>query len=120
LIIDLLGTPSQEEIEKIPKEKIKKIIKNLPKKDPKNLEDLFPGANPLAIDLMKKMLVFEADKRITVFEALEHEYLKQLHDPTDEPEGKPVDKREFEFENYSLNREQLKGESSEYFLLMME
>ena len=32
--------------------------------------------NPLAIDLLKKMLVYDPDDRITVQQALEHPYLK--------------------------------------------
>ena len=37
-----------------------------------------------AIDLMKKMLVFDPFKRITVADALEHPYLKELHSPEEE------------------------------------
>lgn len=37
-------------------------------------------ANPLAMDLLSKMLTFHPNKRITVEEALAHPYLKSLHD----------------------------------------
>lgn len=45
---------------------------------------LFPDANPLAIDLLEKMLQFNPAKRITVEEALAHPYLAQIHDPASE------------------------------------
>jgi serine/threonine protein kinase len=48
LIIDLVGTPPESEVEKIPKEKIKKLIRLMPKKSPKDLGKMFPSANPLS------------------------------------------------------------------------
>jgi mitogen-activated protein kinase 7 len=46
---------------------------------------MFPHANPLALDLLAKMLNFDPAKRITCDQALEHPYLAVWHDPTDEP-----------------------------------
>jgi len=37
-----------------------------------------------ALDLLEKLMVFEASKRITVDEALQHPYLSALHFPDDE------------------------------------
>jgi serine/threonine protein kinase len=45
----------------------------------------FPDADPLAIDLMLKMMAFDPRKRITVTEALDHPWLAQLHDSAAEP-----------------------------------
>lgn len=53
LIMELLGTPSQEAIEKVPKDKIKKMLLNTPKKAPKNFIDLFPGAAKDGIGLLR-------------------------------------------------------------------
>lgn len=39
---------------------------------------------PAALDLMERMLTFSPDKRITVDQALQHPWLKVLHDPQDE------------------------------------
>jgi len=38
----------------------------------------------IALDLLKKMLAFDFNKRITVEEALGHAYLAELHFPDDE------------------------------------
>jgi len=42
---------------------------------------LFPQADPLALDLLRRLLTFAREKRITVEEALAHRYFKALHDP---------------------------------------
>jgi serine/threonine protein kinase len=51
IIIDLLGTPTEDCISNIQEERIKDFIMRLPKKKPKKWEKLFPKANPLALDL---------------------------------------------------------------------
>ena len=59
---------------------------------------MFRDANPLALDLLRSMLIFNPDKRITVEEALDHPYLSALHCAEDEPVSKPVSLFDFEFE----------------------
>lgn len=46
---------------------------------------LFPNANPDALDLLDKMLAFDPSSRISVETALEHPYLHIWHDASDEP-----------------------------------
>ena len=84
LIIDYFGTPTEEEINNVPKEKNRKLLKSFPKRKAKNMEMVFTHANPLAIDLLKKLLTFDPLKRISVDEALCHPYLKALHSEDDE------------------------------------
>ena len=69
---------------------------------------MFVGANKLAIDLLKKMLTYDPDQRITVEQALKHEYLKQLHYPDDEPSSERVSAFDFDYEKYSLSKEEYK------------
>ena len=38
----------------------------------------YPDASPLAIDLLSKLLAFNPKKRITVSEAIRHEYFKKI------------------------------------------
>jgi mitogen-activated protein kinase 1/3 len=39
---------------------------------------MFPHANPLALDMLEKLLAFNPTKRITVEEALKHPYLEPV------------------------------------------
>uniref|UniRef100_A0A3B4A3Y6 mitogen-activated protein kinase n=1 Tax=Periophthalmus magnuspinnatus TaxID=409849 RepID=A0A3B4A3Y6_9GOBI len=68
-----------------------KYIQSLPYMPPQDLEKIFRGANPLAVDLLKRMLVLDCDGRISASEALAHPYFSQYHDPEDEPEAPPYD-----------------------------
>uniref|UniRef100_A0A8C4NWH0 mitogen-activated protein kinase n=1 Tax=Dicentrarchus labrax TaxID=13489 RepID=A0A8C4NWH0_DICLA len=68
-----------------------KYIQSLPFMPQQDLEKIFRGANPLAVDLLKRMLVLDCDGRISASEALSHPYFSQYHDPDDEPEAPPYD-----------------------------
>ncbi|KAK2512501.1 Mapk15 [Columba guinea] len=50
------------------------------------LEEILPSSTPLpALDLLKKLLVFNPDKRLTAEEALQHPYVNRFHCPAREP-----------------------------------
>uniref|UniRef100_A0A4W4EQI3 mitogen-activated protein kinase n=1 Tax=Electrophorus electricus TaxID=8005 RepID=A0A4W4EQI3_ELEEL len=80
-------------------------INSLPYMPKRSFADVFIGANPLAVDLLEKMLVLDTDKRITASEALAHPYFSQYHDPDDEPEADPYDQS---FESRELDIEEWK------------
>ena len=86
----------------MPKEKHRAIVKSMPKRAGKDFNKLFENANPLAIDLLKKLLIFDYTKRITVDDALKHPYLSELHCNEDEPACEPVSKYDFEFEEHPV------------------
>ncbi len=103
MITKLLGNPSAKLVNQIENEKNKEFVLQLPKRDGKNFDELFKGANANAIDLLKKMLTYDPADRITIKEALQHPYLKQLHFPDDEPETEPVSAFDFDFENLHMD-----------------
>uniref|UniRef100_A0A8D3DSK8 mitogen-activated protein kinase n=1 Tax=Scophthalmus maximus TaxID=52904 RepID=A0A8D3DSK8_SCOMX len=110
LIMMLVGTPGPELLMKISSESARNYINSLPQMPKRNFADVFIGANPLAVDLLEKMLVLDTDKRITASEALAHPYFSQYHDPDDEPEAEPYDQS---FESRDLEIEEWKRELME-------
>lgn len=72
----------------------------------RDFKEVFKGANPLAIDLLEKMLELDADKRITAEQALAHPYLEKYSDPSDEPTSPLYDQS---FEDMELSTEKWKG-----------
>jgi len=71
----------------------------------------------LAVDLLKKMLTYDPEERISVEDALSHPYLKQLHYPEDEPTTEPVCAFDFDFEKFSLSKDDFKELIYEEILL---
>ncbi|EGW01042.1 Mitogen-activated protein kinase 11 [Cricetulus griseus] len=90
-IMEVVGTPSPEVLEKISSEHARTYIQSLPPMPQKDLSSVFHGANPLAVDLLGRMLVLDSDQRVSAAEALAHAYFSQYHDPDDEPEAEPYD-----------------------------
>ncbi|KAG8714772.1 hypothetical protein FRC11_007183 [Ceratobasidium sp. 423] len=86
IIIDILGTPDEETLQRIGSVKAQAYIRSLPVKEPKPFKTLFPQADDLALDLLSQMVTFDPAKRLTVLEALKHPYLEAYHDEDDEPE----------------------------------
>ena len=108
LILTLLGTPSDEDIEAIPNPRARDKLRTYKHRAPKNFSHIFTEANPQGLDLLKRMLVFNPEKRIKVEEALEHPYLSALHFPEDEPTAEPVSSFDFEFERQLFTVKELK------------
>lgn len=105
MIIEFLGYPTEEEIEIFSEIKDKELLKKIPVD--KNIskvafEDRFKSCSNVAIDLLKRMLTFDPNKRITVEDALNHPFLAELHCPEDEPTTEPVSAFDFDFEIYDL------------------
>ena len=117
LIFDFVGTPGDEEIREIPnplsRDKVMRVVKR-PRKD---LDAMFANSNPMAVDLLRRMLVFDPRKRITVDEALEHPYLDQFRMQDDEPTTECVSYFDFAFEREVLDMQQLKDMIYEEILL---
>jgi mitogen-activated protein kinase 7 len=92
-ILSILGTPDDETLRRIGSERAQMYIRSLPRMQKVPFSQLFPKANPVALDLLEKLLKFDPAVRITVEEALAHPYLEAYHDEDDEPEHK----HEFDF-----------------------
>uniref|UniRef100_A0A671PVH9 Stress-activated protein kinase JNK n=1 Tax=Sinocyclocheilus anshuiensis TaxID=1608454 RepID=A0A671PVH9_9TELE len=93
-VIEQLGTPSQEFMLKL-NQSVRTYVENRPRYAGYSFEKLFPDVlfpadsdhNRLkasqARDLLSKMLVIDASKRISVDEALQHPYINVWFDPSE-------------------------------------
>jgi len=106
LINDTLGSPTEEDLAFISSEKAKRFIRNLPKKAGIPFEQRMPTANPMALDLLKKMLAFNPAKRISVDDALNHPYLRDIMEES--PPTLCESLFEFEYEQRSLDASMLR------------
>uniref|UniRef100_A0A672FZD7 Stress-activated protein kinase JNK n=1 Tax=Salarias fasciatus TaxID=181472 RepID=A0A672FZD7_SALFA len=105
-VIEQLGTPSQDFLMKL-NQSVRTYVENRPRYAGYSFEKLFPDVlfpadsdhNKLkasqARDLLSKMLVIDASKRISVDEALQHPYINVWYDPAEveAPPPKMLDKQ---------------------------
>ena len=61
------------------------MLESLPPTKNKKLKDMFPTASEESLDLLKKLLQFNPNKRLTVEQALQHPYVAQFHNSDEEP-----------------------------------
>jgi mitogen-activated protein kinase 1/3/mitogen-activated protein kinase 6 len=109
LVISCLGNPEKDVLRKIPNDKCRKFIESLPGTSGRPLEEVVPISGE-ALDILKKTLLFNPDKRITVEQALQNPYLAQLHCPEDEPSRQPLEIEDFEFERRKIDMDALRQE----------
>jgi mitogen-activated protein kinase 1/3 len=89
-IIDVTGTPTDEEISSLGSLAAQKYVKKKSGRAPMNLPEKFPHANPQAVDLLGRLLKFHPAARVTVDAALAHPYLAELRDESDDNMSIPV------------------------------
>ena len=85
LIIDVLGTQDVKDLDFISNSSAKSFVmqfQNIPKK---NFSEILKCENPLAVDLVEKMLVFNPEKRYSIEECLNHPYLKNMREGIEDP-----------------------------------
>ncbi|GAB5368363.1 hypothetical protein AAMO2058_001312800 [Amorphochlora amoebiformis] len=79
LIFNLIGSPRPSDTSFITNGKaLQYITTQMAKRDPVPLVRIYPKANPQAISLMTSMLKFNPNFRMSVSEALDHPYFKNL------------------------------------------
>mmetsp|Transcript_935 Transcript_935/g.2207 ORF Transcript_935/g.2207 Transcript_935/m.2207 type:complete len:433 (+) Transcript_935:1665-2963(+) len=97
VIFEVIGTPSEEELQHITDEKAILYLKSFDLRTRKNLSQLYPGSHPQIIELMNAMLRFVPSQRINFLQALQHPYFDDVREPEKEIDAEvPAD---FEFEN---------------------
>lgn len=84
-IMEITGRPLPEDIEAIQSQLAATMLDSLPPTKPKPLHEIFPTASDDALDLLKSLMHFNPNKRLTAEDALKHPYVAQFHNPDDEP-----------------------------------
>ena len=108
VIFDVIGTPSEEEMDFITDPNGILYLKSLKVRQKKNLKTKFPGSSDDALDLLEKMIKFNPGKRITVDQALNHKFFADVKDVKKEIEADF--NLEFEFEkDDNLTMEKLRN-----------
>ncbi|XP_078276841.1 mitogen-activated protein kinase 14B isoform X3 [Rhinoraja longicauda] len=90
-IMKITGTPGTEFIQKLESIEAREYIRTLPYIKKTDFSSLFPNTKSLALDLLEKILVLDADKRLSATEALSHPYFEPFRDSEDETKPEPFD-----------------------------
>lgn len=106
-IISILGTPTKDDLSFVSNQEAKNFVLKLPKRTKLKLENVLPNSNPIALDLLLKMLTFNPDKRITVEECLLHPYFEEISSPEDEIVSKYI--FDWDFDHITLSKENLQN-----------
>jgi serine/threonine protein kinase len=82
-IFSIIGSPSPEDMIYVRSPRARAFVEMQIGKPRMPFNELFPRANPLAIDLLSKMLEFNPIKRISVDDALQHPYFDAIREDAD-------------------------------------
>ncbi|KAM8776843.1 mitogen-activated protein kinase 12 isoform 3-T3 [Rhynchonycteris naso] len=90
-ILKVTGTPPDEFVQRLQSTDAKNYMKGLPELEKKDFASILTNASPQAVNLLEKMLVLDAEQRVTAAEALTDPYFESLHDTEDEPKAQKYD-----------------------------
>lgn len=90
-------------IAKVRNEKAKRFLTNMRDKQSISFSRQFQGADPKALNLLKRMLAFDPQERPSAVEALRDEYFAGLANEAREPSATPISSYAFQFESRKLD-----------------
>ena len=90
LVIELLGPPTEEEVQTIESPSAVSFVRKVNPQGSKTLEELLPAASPASLALLRNMLRFDPAKRLHAHEALQDPYLAAYVDEVEEHTRLPV------------------------------
>lgn len=83
MMLEVLGSPTEEEMEFIENERVKQFIRNQPIRSKVNWALKFPNVSVECLDLMDRMLRFNPKDRMKAEECLKHPFFASLYDSSD-------------------------------------
>jgi mitogen-activated protein kinase 1/3 len=78
MIFDVIGTPSDEELAMLAKDARAYVRKQFSPRSAMDFREKYPGASDQVLDLLKRMLCFDAQQRIPVEAALQHPCFRKV------------------------------------------
>uniref|UniRef100_A0A6B2L743 Protein kinase domain-containing protein n=1 Tax=Arcella intermedia TaxID=1963864 RepID=A0A6B2L743_9EUKA len=82
-ILEVTGIPSQEDLLSLGSEFAETMVEHMYEPHRRSLKKELSRSPPKAVKLLKRFLVFNPSKRISIDEALVHPYVSQFFDPKD-------------------------------------
>jgi len=83
-VLELIGKPKADDIESIESPHAATILSSISVTKKRSFQNFFPNASEAALDLLRRLLVFNPNNRLTVEEALRHRYVEQFSSPEEE------------------------------------
>jgi len=81
LITDLLGRPSQQDMQELRSARVRELLRSTRSKQPTPFRDVFPPeADDQELVLLAEMLRFSASNRMSSHDAVENEYFQEIRD----------------------------------------
>ena len=108
LITDLLGSPKPETVNKIRNERARRYLEQLPHKEPADFSKVFPMTSLGAIHVLKKLLAFDQDDRISAADALMEPYFSSLFKSSADDIAEPLSKLEYGFDQKTLRESEIR------------
>ena len=110
VIVAVLGKPPAKYIKKYSAGgRLAEVFASIPGTETSgSFNMMFKEFDPNAQDLLKQMLAWDPEDRISIENSLKHPYMADLHYPPDEPTTTPVSAFDFDFELYDLSTEETK------------
>eukprot|EP00405_Crypthecodinium_cohnii_P036515 CAMPEP_0206535284 /NCGR_PEP_ID=MMETSP0325_2-20121206/6042_1 /ASSEMBLY_ACC=CAM_ASM_000347 /TAXON_ID=2866 /ORGANISM="Crypthecodinium cohnii, Strain Seligo" /LENGTH=421 /DNA_ID=CAMNT_0054032235 /DNA_START=210 /DNA_END=1471 /DNA_ORIENTATION=- len=105
-IFDIIGTPTEEEVSMLCREDSKTYVRLFDARPGSGFGARFPGASPEMVDFLTRILKFDAQKRISIQDALEHPLLAEVRQPQNETTATSTIKLEFEKGETKVMKEQ--------------
>lgn len=112
LITDVIGPPPAEAIDKFENPQARRVLAQFqnPQKARRPLTSLFRNADPLAVDVLARMLAFDPDHRISALDALNHPFFSEYRHLGLGAHAEPLPAKEFLFESKTLSPDQMREE----------
>ncbi|CDF33702.1 Mitogen-activated protein kinase 9, MPK9 [Chondrus crispus] len=112
LITDVIGPPPASAIQKLRDPQARRVLSEFQNmtQPQRPLDTLFPDADPLAIDVLRGMLAFDPDERISAVEALRYPYFSEYLHLGLGAKAEPLPASEFNFERSKLSPDQMREE----------